>query len=298
MADVMLQSSNNTLCWDATTLDGSHINELHVCTGGNNLAFSIEALSGGTTEDYARHVEEGLHDVSMSYSECFDMEMAEVTPKLQSSITNTMSDRVAVNHCVVRKLNENFGGRTVNELNCNVHPLDGIASSARKTLKAMEQQNNINGTLFGKDAATVNIIAALSKLRYKQGSGDPGSFKLYCRRNNIPLSLFPRYVGNRLHIMFHISASIYTLHESLLDLLTNSCPLQNGLKDGLLKDLQNLSLLLNLRVLGVFGRLLTAPWMELFYGNKNKTTHLGMIPHMHSCLDFLNMLKVKKNMKF
>ena len=40
---------------------------------------------------------------------------------------NTLSDRVAVNHCVVQQLEEDYGIKIL-ELNCNLHPLYGIAS--------------------------------------------------------------------------------------------------------------------------------------------------------------------------
>ena len=45
-----------------------------------------------------------------------------------------MTDRVAVNHAVIRKVNENWG-KTLNELHCHLNPLDTIASSCRSTLQ-------------------------------------------------------------------------------------------------------------------------------------------------------------------
>ena len=48
-----------------------------------------------------------------------------------------MNDRVAVNHATVTKVNESRG-KTFNELNCHLHPLDTIASSCRSALKSVE----------------------------------------------------------------------------------------------------------------------------------------------------------------
>jgi hypothetical protein len=51
-----------------------------------------------------------------------------------SHLKNTLSDRVAVNHCVVQQLEEDYGIKIL-ELNCNLHPLYGIASKWRTVLK-------------------------------------------------------------------------------------------------------------------------------------------------------------------
>ena len=45
-----------------------------------------------------------------------------------------IGDRVPVNHVVARKLEASFS-KDLNELNCNLHPLDGLAFSTRSTLK-------------------------------------------------------------------------------------------------------------------------------------------------------------------
>ena len=48
-------------------------------------------------------------------------------------LTNTLFDRVAVNHCVVQRLQENFETELL-ELKCNIHPLDGIAKKSSNVL--------------------------------------------------------------------------------------------------------------------------------------------------------------------
>ena len=59
------------------------------------------------------------------------------------------------------------------ELNCNVHPLDGLASEARKTLKKVDVKYEIKSTLFGNDCCAANVTYGLSKRRYKNGKGAP-----------------------------------------------------------------------------------------------------------------------------
>ena len=50
------------------------------------------------------------------------------------NLKNTLSDRVAVNHCVVQNLQSALDIELL-ELKCNVHPLDGIAKKWNTSLK-------------------------------------------------------------------------------------------------------------------------------------------------------------------
>ena len=47
-----------------------------------------------------------------------------------STVCNTLGDHVVTNHAVVQMMCETLG-HSLNELNCNVHPLDTLASQVR-----------------------------------------------------------------------------------------------------------------------------------------------------------------------
>ena len=49
---------------------------------------------------------------------------------------------------------------------------------------------------------------------FKQGTGDPEGFKLFLSELGVPIGSFPRYVGNRLHVLFHIACFIVRHMES------------------------------------------------------------------------------------
>ena len=78
-----------------------------------------------------------------------------------------MSDRVATNHATVTKLNLVWQ-KSLNELNCHLHPLDTMTSSCKSSLKALETSK---GKLFGRDCIAANIVLQLNKLCYKDGKG-------------------------------------------------------------------------------------------------------------------------------
>ena len=224
-ADALLHSPSSGIAWDATDLHGRHVNEIHVVTGGSDEqphkyhCLSIGQLPGGTTNDYTAHIATALDDTAQAYAKWSGQETGEVISTMKSNITCTISDRVAVNHCVVEKMKD-FVNTDLVELKCNLHPLDSIALKAREVLK----KTGVTGSVLGRQAAAVNLVHGMSKMRWKMGTGDPLSFITFCEDQNIPLGSFPRYVGNWLHILFHL-AGIYFHHQAKMVLfLTKFCP--------------------------------------------------------------------------
>ena len=43
----------------------------------------------------------------------------------------------------------------------------------------------------------------MTKMRFKQGKGDPGGFKQFLRQENIKPEIIVRYVGNRFHVVWN-----------------------------------------------------------------------------------------------
>lgn len=62
--------------------------------------------SGGTAEDYAQHIIDTVDNIAETY---------------------TLTERCAANHAAVN----GEWGKTLNELNCHLHPLDSIATAVR-----------------------------------------------------------------------------------------------------------------------------------------------------------------------
>ena len=108
----------------------------------------------------------------------------------------------------------------------------------------------------------------MNKMRFKQVKGDPAGFKLFLRQNNIKSSIIVCYVGNRFHVMFHQAGVLYYLQEKLLMYLENVCNSKTTLRTALIKDLRNNKILLQLRALGLIGKLVTGPWMHQLYTNQ------------------------------
>ena len=286
----LLSSTNSTLSWDGTSLKGIHLNEIHVSTEKENVVLGVSNLPGGTTEGYSKDILQTVSNLMENYSSFERVDEKEMVRQVKGNISNTLTDRVAVNHCVVRELEKDFN-KPINELNCNVHPIDGISNNVNKLLRKQEQDKKISGKLFGKGPAGINIVHAVSKMKHKQGTGDPSSFNIYMKMNNISPELLPRFVGNRFHIPFKLAGSIFYLNENIIEYLEKWCPCSSTLVTALQQDLRSKEGQTQLQALGILGKLLTGPWMTNVYSNEENVSHLGMSVHFKSVVSMLKKFK-------
>ena len=95
-----------------------------------------------------------------------------------------MTDRCAANHAAIRLLNEEWD-KSLNELNCHLHPLDSFSTSVRSSLAKLESSQKISSQLYGSDCVAGKIVLQMNKLRYKDGKGDPRGFKIFLENENL-----------------------------------------------------------------------------------------------------------------
>ena len=145
VAEVLLENQNFTLGFDATTQEVVHVNGIHVTSADKCYVIAIDALAGGTAEDYENHITTSIHRVAEVYATFHDTDFEPCREKIVKNITNTMTDRVAVNHATISRLEETWN-KHLNELNCHLHPLETISSSCRSVLKGLEIEK---GKLYG-----------------------------------------------------------------------------------------------------------------------------------------------------
>ena len=89
------------------------------------------------------------------------------------------------------------------------------------------------------ETACRTFLFAMSKMRYKQGKGDPVGFKQFVRQENIKPSTIVRYVGNRRHVLFHLAGIFFFLRGKLIHYLKCICNNRTSLRTALKKDLKN-----------------------------------------------------------
>ena len=283
-AEVAMKTPDLTIGFDATTQEGVHINSVHLTTKDACEVIAIDELPGGTADDYSEHVCGSVNHLATTYADFHELDYPECRSKIIKNISNTMTDRVVVNHAAIRKVNENWD-KTLNELHCHLHPLDTIASSCRSTLKALE---TCSGCLFGNDCFAGNIVLQTNKFRYKDGKGDPKGFVTFLDDHNLARGIIPRYRGNRLHILFHICGKLFEHHEKFLQFFTEGTVSCGGLQASIRKDFDNPTAILEIQVLGLLGKLLTGPWMQMFYTSAERgldhVTGIGIVKTVVSVL--------------
>uniref|UniRef100_A0A2C9LZ33 Uncharacterized protein n=1 Tax=Biomphalaria glabrata TaxID=6526 RepID=A0A2C9LZ33_BIOGL len=277
-----------TLAWDATTIDGSHFNEVNLSFGGKTFTIEIGKLGGGSTLDYLEHIVGIISSLGTTYSTYSGIQQHLILHKFKEMFQTTLTDRAPVNNCVSQQLSQ-FFAKDLIVLHCNLHPLDGLATEAKKVLKRVDLKYAIASNLFGKEGRAANLIHAISKLRYKATTGDPSNFKVFLKLSGLKVGVIARYVGNRLHILFRSAGIIIHLKNELLQYLDRYGK-KTSYRLALSRDLQQPKLLMQLRVLGLFGKMLTGPWMALFYRNEKKMKHLEMVPHVKVCIENLKTI--------
>ena len=67
------------------------------------------------------------------------------------------------------------------------------------------------------------------------------------------------------------------MKDKLLNYLQNMCLNNTTLRTSLIKDLQYNGILIKLRVFGLIGKVITGPWMKIFYCNNEGKSNLEVV---------------------
>ncbi|ELT87136.1 hypothetical protein CAPTEDRAFT_189537 [Capitella teleta] len=269
-AEVVVGTPNVTVGFDATTREGHHFNSIHFTLESGCVVAAIDELAGGTREDYSTHITQTVDCMAETYVFFHPSSTFEATRKLIiNNISNSMTERCAANHAAISLVEQRWKWKIM-ELNCHLHPLDSIASKVRSGLKKVKReiQPTLKRKLFGTDYAASSIIVQMNKLRFKDAKGDPKGFKLFLHTENLGAGLIPRYRGNRLHVMFHIGGVLTHHFDKMLSFLKSGTGCA-GLKEAIAHDMASKPGRVGLQVLGLLGKLLTGPWMKVFYTSRS-----------------------------
>ena len=165
VAEFLLNHRPLCLSWDATTVDGAHVNEIHVTSKRDtSICLDVRHIPGGRASDYVTHITEVLSDTASLYARFQGKKEEDILSGIHDSISCTLTDRAPVNACVTRQLCEELQSQLL-QLNCNVHPLDSVSRSAQANLLKLDTRQGIKGLCFGSSGSAANLINAISVLR-------------------------------------------------------------------------------------------------------------------------------------
>ena len=142
---------NNKACtigWDATTVRGKHMNEVHFLIstedGPVEYLITIDRVSGGRAYDYANQILRAIEKSAKLYADFINADDISILQVMYNNISCSMTDRCATNGAVLRNLEARLD-KSILMLNCAVHPLDGMCHAMRRMLLQHDKSNKING---------------------------------------------------------------------------------------------------------------------------------------------------------
>ena len=107
-AEIAMHTENLTLGFDPTTQEETHINSIHFTTVDKCVVVAIDELAGGTAVDYERHICDSVDELARLYSNFYDIDYRLRRSKIISNISNTMTDRLNVNHATIERIEQRW----------------------------------------------------------------------------------------------------------------------------------------------------------------------------------------------
>ena len=111
------------------------------------------------------------------------------------------------------------------ELNCNLHPLDGTASSARSALKKIDVEHELKSGEFGSDCELANFVYAVTKMRYNRVGVIRQGLRQSWTRNTFPGSYSAGMLKTNSNALFHLIAVFHVYSGQFTKYLTLSPPM-------------------------------------------------------------------------
>ena len=102
-AKLLVENDNLTIGFDATTQEGLHANSIHVTSRDKCFVLAVDQLPGGTAEDYQLHINDKIDSLSSVYCQVYSTNFNDVRETIISHISNTMTDRAALNHATIEQ---------------------------------------------------------------------------------------------------------------------------------------------------------------------------------------------------
>ena len=150
----------------ATSQKEKHTNQIHATCTESFMIIAVDRLALGTTKDYETHIAESIDSLAKMYSlyEKCDYQGCRNNMIIFFSQTLCLIKLQQAIHQMEAPWNVHF-----NELNCNWHPLETIASVCKSSLKATKNKAKTSDPekfkfkLSGSNADVVNLIWIANK---------------------------------------------------------------------------------------------------------------------------------------
>ena len=94
VGEILYDNDNVTLSWDSTSVEGHHINEVHISIAtvpptSYVLQLGTCTLAGGTTDDYVSHIQTCITGIVCSYAEYHKLDPVQTKSTIIHHLKNT-----------------------------------------------------------------------------------------------------------------------------------------------------------------------------------------------------------------
>ncbi|XP_059176651.1 uncharacterized protein LOC131956245 isoform X2 [Physella acuta] len=104
-----------------------------------DFVISTARVASGRAVDYAGHIISSMKEVASVYSDYTGLPFVEVLSMFKDKCTCSVTDRAAVNTCVLEMLQSELDMQLI-QLKCNIHPLDSVATKARECCSDLDKR--------------------------------------------------------------------------------------------------------------------------------------------------------------
>lgn len=196
-------TSNTTLKYDGTTKRRvGHLVECEIASDEQTFLIGVKQQAGGTADEYIDAINDSV---------------SAANPDILKNISNTMTDRAAVNTSIDNKLS-NITEKPINSFRCGMHPLDTLAKACDHALNELDQPNNYPRLYKRRGESSVAcLLRKVCDLFHNESTGCAIPLSSYLRSVNCCFTSTPRYVGGRFNILFESAKCVMHMIPSILN---------------------------------------------------------------------------------
>ena len=265
----MSGTENITMHRDGTTKKGHHFYGVEFSKEGKTITAGLREVKDGKATTYVDCINEVMQDIS---------DDGQILPKVKNFMTDRCATEQKVNNILsVQKTNKDHDyiqqtDTAPNSFKCAVHPLLQFAEVCQREILKMEKEKSVKNESAKNEPNCLFLLRCVSKLFYKDGSGDPLLATTFIKQNFDGFTKLPilNFRGSRFNVLFYNAAGTYILKDKIVEYLGSSKSSLNYIQSFIMENLQNSEVLCILRALGILSKIITEPYWK-FVETKNAT---------------------------
>ena len=173
-------SENITMHRDGTTKKGHHFYGVEFSKEGKTITAGLREVKDGKATTYVDCINEVMQDIS---------DDGQILPKVKNFMTDRCATEQKVNNILsVQKTNKDHDyiqqtDTAPNSFKCAVHPLLQFAEVCQREILKMEKEKSVKNESAKNEPNCLFLLRCVSKLFYKDGSGDPLLATTFIKQN-------------------------------------------------------------------------------------------------------------------